>query len=564
MTNTRISTPFDLDPQALNELEELLSSFQAKREQTLTGQLIRGRFLSANGREYFFDIGEKEEAICQIDEFDTPPNLGDVYYLAVINWKADGCAYLSKREGDRLRIWLHIKEAFEANANISGKISRILPSGYLIDFEGLELFMPLSHSTLNVSASPRWDLGVKLDFRILELKERYYSAIVSHKVVVEERNETLWDQFLKEFKVNDIIEAVVIKKVSFGVFLEINGLIGLLHYTDISWKKWGSFKSKFPLKSKIQVKILEFDRENNRLRFGLKQLTVDPWEWAKTSLVKDQVVKAKILSTVSFGAFVEIIEGLEGLLHSNEISWDRKKKPVNSYVKIGQEIDLKVVNIDYETKRLNLSLKALQVNPWDELLSKYKVGDICTGKIKNITDFGAFVSIVDGVEGLINLRDFNWDEKPNKNFFRKGQEVQYKILTIDVENQKISCGVKQLIESPLQTFKKKYSNNKDVLAKIKRIAPFGLIVDLEQNREALIPTSEIYLNDNQKLDDLFKVGDSITTLIKDVDFKKRRIYLSLRLYQNKLNQEANKKYFNENGPLTSTPFADALKKIQSK
>ncbi len=562
--NFQVSTPFDLDPKALNELEELLSSFHANREQTLTGQLIRGRFLSATEREYFFDIGEKEEGICLANEFEKLPALGEVVSFAVIRWKGDGCAILSKKEGDRLKAWGNLKEAFEANVTLSVKVSRLLPSGYLVDFESLELFMPYSHSSLNSGGSANLKIGSILDVRILELKERYYSAIVSHRSVLEERNEALWDQFLKEYKQDDIIEGVVVKRVSFGIFLEVNGLIGLLHHNDISWKKWGSFKDKFPIKTKIQVKIIELDKENNRLRLGLKQLTRDPWEVAQESIVKDEIVTGKVVSIVSFGAFVEINEGVEGLLHLNEMTYDRKKKHPNAYVQVGQELQLKVLTVEYENRRLNLSLKELLPDPWKEFCLKNKIGDVLTGRVRNITDFGTFVSISDGIEGLIFTKDYSWDERVEKNYFKKGQELQFKILTIDNESQKVSCGVKQLYDSPLKLFQKKYSNSKEITAKIKKIATFGLIVELEGRQEGMVPMSEIRLEDGDKIENLYKIGDEIKVLLKDIDFAKRRIYLSLRAYMNKLNYESSKQYFHDKTPLTSTPFAEALEKLKAK
>ena len=565
MANTPPITPFDLDQESLDSLEELLKSSNGPTDRIHTGKLIKARFLSANGHDLYFDIGEKEEGICSSEDFKTLPNVGEELKLLVLKREAEGPALLSKKKADRLLLWQNIKEAHQSSSNLSAKIARIMPMGYLVDYEGLELFMPLSQSALSPASSRGHSLGKEIDFRVIELKERYYSAIISHRVVVTERNEALWDQFEQNHKVGDLVEGLVVKKVSFGIFLEVEGLIALLHLNDISWKKGASFKNKFHLKSKIQLKLLNMNRENNRITLGLKQLIEEPWEWAKRELALGQKIKAKVSSMTNFGAFLEIREGLEGLLHLNEMTWDRKKCHPKEYLKLDQEMEVEVFKLDWEARRIALSLRKLLEDPWINIEEKVKSGEIRSGKINGVTKFGVFVHICEGIDGLIHSKDYAWlsSSLDKKNTFKRGQEIQFKVLRVDPKEKRIACGIKQLEESPYAHFKKKYSLGTLLPGKVKRVAPFGLVIALESNLEGTIPLSELNSKGEQKVEDTYKTGDTLEAALQDVDLSKGRIYLSIKASQKRREYEISKQYMQSSQKTAaSTPFAELLDKYK--
>lgn len=559
MTDTSPITPFDFKQEDLNSIEEFLQSPHVAINQAHTGKLIKARFLSANEREFYFDIGEKEEGLCPSEEFDKRPDIGEELELLVLKRKREGQVLLSKKEAERHLSWQNVKEAYASASNLSAKISRVMPKAYLLDYGGLQLLMPLSQAALSPSETKVARLGKEIDFRVIELKERYHSAIISHRVVVAERNDALWDQFEQNHKIGDIVEGLVIKKVSFGIFLELEGLIALLHLSDISWKKGISFKNKFHLKSKVQLKLLSMDRKNNRISLGLKQMTEDPWEWAKRELELGQKLKAKVSSLTNFGAFLEVREGLEGLLHLSEMTWDRKKLHPKEYLKPGQEIEVEIVKLDWDTRRIAFSLKKLLEDPWKDIGTKLKAGEILSGEISGITDFGAFVRIYEGIDGLIHNKDYSWSPSPQKNMLKRGQKIQFKVLAVDPEKRRIACGIKQLEDSPHMHFKKKYPLGSVLSCTLKRIAPFGLVVTLEGKLEGIIPFHELGLKGEEKAEDSYKRGDTLRASLSAIELSKGRIYLSVKSHQKKQEHEINKQYMKSSQTAAaSTPFAELL------
>ncbi len=574
-----MKNPFDLDQNDLDSLEasleELLASNNGKVERAYVGELIKARFLSSNDRELYFDIGEKQEGICDRSEFDELPTAGEEFSVVILDRDGDSQPHISKKVADRQLTWRNIQDAYEAKANLSAIVSRVIPSGYLLDYKGLDLFMPLSQSNANSHLVEKLEIGKEIDFRVLELKEKFSSAIVSHRQVVEERNDSLWDQFLQNHEIGDIVEGNVVKKVSYGVFAEVESLMGLLHVSDISWKNRPSFKNKFHIKSKIKLKILKLDRENNRINLGLKQLTQEPWQWAEQELSQGQTIKAKVISLANYGAFLEIREGLEGLLHLSEISWDRKKRHPKQYLHLDQEIDVKILSMDVENRRISFSLKSLHEDPWQRVHKEIKVGDVCSGKVTGVTDFGTFVSIFSNIEGMIHYKDYNWDrnsankkDQSDKSIFKKGQAIQFKILEINDKTKRIGCGYKQLTDSPHLIFKKENVKGTLLSGTIKKIAFFGILVRLDNGMEAIVPKAQIGLNtrgegkeNHEAVENVYKVGEKISAVLQDIDTQKNRIYLSIKAYNNKKEKDLVKQYTQTKySPGMSTPFAELLAK----
>ena len=564
MPKTASTTPFDieLDEQELETLEQLLANSDISWSQTQIGEIIHARFISANGFDYYFEIGGKREGICSNKEFASRPNIGEEFAMAVVR-KEEGCpCVLSKNEAERRLVWQNIAEAFAAEASLNGAIKRVMPAGYIVAHENMELFLPLSQSKMNPHQSERFAIGKEIAFRIIELKDRFFSAVISHRQIIEARNEALWDQFMQNHSVGDLVEGIVVKKVSFGLFLEIAGLTGLLHINDISYKKNAPFKDRFHLKNKIQVKILAIDRENNRIGLGLKQLHEEPWQWAARTLKIGQEIKGTVVSLTRYGAFIEICEGLEALMPPHEISWRRKSRPAQNYLQTAQIIVAKIVGINIAEHRLTLSLKQMRENPWSIAKKEIEPGTVLRGKVTGIAKFGTFVRIRAGIDGLIHSRDYSWEKTPPKSPFKKNQRIRFKVLSIDEENQRISCGVKQLMDSPLQKFQKKHPIGCAISVTIKSIAHFGLRVALPENSdkiEATIPNSEIILKSDQKIAEVYKAGETLQATVRDIDMQRKRVYLSIKGFHRLVERKEMQQYMQSGShTATATPFAQLL------
>lgn len=549
------STPFDLDKAELASMEQIIESFQESfnSDTELTdGGVIEARVIDKDERDLFLDIGQKEDGRCALSEFETPPAQGETIAVVVVKGADDGMIRLSHKEADRRISWQNIKEAMEADAILQGVVEKLLTHGYIVDHGGVSLFMPLSHSDLKTRRT-KLPVGKEIDFKVLELKDRHRSAVVSHRRVVEERNDEQWDALAEKIKEGDIVEGAISKKVSFGLFIEIAGVEGLLHQSDISWKKFSPFKSRFKLEEKVHVKILAMDRENYRLSLGLKQLTEDPWEWARRELTPGEVVKGTVTSVTDYGAFVELRDGLEGLIHVSELSWSKRPKHPKKYVEQGQAIEAQLLAIDEEKNRISLGLKQLAEDPWDQLGRTVKAGEVREGAITSVTKFGAFVEVVDDIEGLIHFKDYSWDEHPDKKMLKKGDIVKFKILEISKNERRVSCGMKQLEPSPLESLQKKYKKGVVLDGTVSRIAPFGLFVDIGEGFEGLVHISRIVLRQDEKLEDTYKVGDAVKTILQNIDPENRRIVLSIKAYQQKQDQALMAQYMKkDDSPSTSS------------
>ncbi len=568
-TPTPVTNPFDLLPEELESLGQLLHPANGAMVKAPVGKLVKARFLSAQGRNFYFDIGEKEEGICPSSEFPEMPAVGEEFSIIVLERNQEGIALLSRKAAQKKEAWDAVIEAEASETSLSGEILRQVAGGYLLSYGPLKLFMPMSHSQPYVQAAEGKYLspGHQIDFRVLELKTPYYSAVVSHTRAIEERNNALWDQFSQSHKVGDIVEGIVIKRVSFGVFLEVEGLAALLHVNDVSWRKKPPLKNKFHLKSRVKAKILAIDRENNRINVGLKQLKDEPWTWAAKELAVGKKTRAKVLKLTKFGAFMELQPGLEGLLHLSEVSWSRKLKHPQERLKQGQKIEVQVLSMDIEKKRLTLSLKRLQKDPWEAARKEIKAGDICTGKITGVQDFGVFVRLCKGVDGLLHSKEYSWNKDGKKDMFQKDQEIRVKILDINWEERRITCSHKQLQDSPHTLFQKEHPIGSLVEGTVKDRHSYGVIVQLPNQLEALIPKSAtgVQITDASNIEEHFPKGSAVKAVVKDIDLKRGRIYLSLKDYEKHAEKAAAKQYLVDNQhEAASRPFAALLQKEEDK
>lgn len=547
----KTSNPFDLDSEEVNSMDKIMESIET--EDKTNGTIVLATILDMDDREVFMDIGSKQDGRCSISEFEEKPVRGTQMPVVVIHSPEGGLIQVSRKEAVRISAWDNIKEIYAAKAQLSGVVEKAVNHGYIVVTGGVNLFLPQSQADLKGKTRVRFSPGTKIDFKILEIKDRHMSAIISRRAVLEERNDERWNELLEKYHVGDEIEGVVSKKVSFGLFVDVGGIEGLLHQSDISWKKFSPFKNRFHPKEKIKLKILTMDRENNRLSLGLKQLTEDPWEWAKRELKIGENIKGKVLNLTDYGAFVEIQEGLEGLIHVSELSWSKKTKHPKKYLTTGQEIEARILVVDLENKRIALGLKQLQGDPWDEVKSKIRAGDIIEGEVTSIAKFGAFVKIREDIEGLIHFSDYSWDDNPDKKLLKPKDNVRFKILEVNNQERRISCGLKQLTPSPYEEFRRKHRKGDVMQCKVVRIAPFGLFVDMGGGFEGLIHEKELPSRGDKKLEEVYNPGDSIQAVLVKIDADAKKISLSVNAFEKKSEKDLINQYIKrDDSPSTSS------------
>lgn len=522
-------------------MEDLLNQDRLDVHEIASGSVITGKIVGFHPDEkspedVIIDMGSKSEGKISIKEFDDKPHIGDEVEALVKSYdKESGLVTLSRRALEKARGWEIVQEMFEKNLPVTGMVKRGMKNGFLVNIEGLPMFLPHSHIG-NLVGSPR--SGKKIDvigqtftFRILELNARRQTGVVSRKAFQDEQNQQIWADIDKKIKIGEIAKAIVMKHTRAGAFLEIQGVLGFLHKSNITWeRKVGILTEKLPLGSEIQVRVLEIDPENHRLSLGLKQMTEDPWVKVLESVSVGDIIKGKVTYVANYGAFIDIGNGLEGLLHTSEMSWTRKIGHAQEIVKLGQELETKVIGINPADKRISLGLRQLQENPWDRIKSEYKIGQSIKGKVKDVTNFGIFVAITDDIDGLVRREDINWDEPaPDpKKLYKSGDDIEFKITEINFEDRKIGCSMRHLLPNPYKELRKKYPRGTVIDGIISGIVDFGVFVKFDNKYEGLAHISTVKKEQSLSLKTHFKKGDPIKAVIRHIDPDNRKISLSLK------------------------------------
>lgn len=543
----------ETNPKDKNSFAQILEAWEnSEQENQLSkGQVVDGIVVETREDTVFLDIGEKQEGRVPLSEFNDAPSPGQ-QFAVVFRRRVDGYAILSKREADIRKGWDSIRDAFTNGYPVTGRVvGEIKGKGFTVEVEDVNLFLPASH--LAMKFKDLADLKSKeLDVKIIEINEKNKSGVVSRKKLIEEVSNEKWDGLLEHVKLGDKVTAKVVKIANFGVFCEVHGVVGLLRQNDISYKKFAPFKQFFQVGQEFEVLVLELDKENNKLSLGLKQMHEDPWDWAKRELEKGMIVSGTVTSITNFGMFVELMDGLEGLIHTTELSWSRKAPAPKDLLKKAEQVEAEVLDIDFENRRLSLSIKHLQPNPWDNLSADVRVGNTMEGTITGITKYGAFVEVENGIEGLIHLSDITWDEREKNPTaqLKKGQKVEYKILDVNLDAQRISCGLKQLTEHPYEALKKKYPPGTLVEGKIKSIVSFGVFVEVEPGFEGLVHISEIPPEKSQNLEDYYPVGTEVRTAVLKIDSNSKKISLSIKDHEKAVEREEMAKYIKDDGEVS--------------
>jgi small subunit ribosomal protein S1 len=512
------------------------------------GEVARGTIVAVENDYVVVDIGYKSEGQIDIHEFRDADGVikaevgMEVDVLLERAEDEDGTIILSKEKAAKIKVWDEISRVYNADGVIHGTIVGRVKGGMSVDI-GVNAFLPGSQVDLRPVRNLDSLIGQDFDFKILKFNKKRSNIVLSRRVLLEEERESKKAETLKILEEGQVMEGVVKNITDYGVFVDLGGIDGLLHITDMSWGRVGHPSEMFNISDEITVKILNFDRERERVSLGLKQLKEDPWTAAADRYPVGTRIVGRVVSLADYGAFVEVEEGIEGLIHVSEMSWTRKVRHPSKIVNVGDSVEVVVLSISPEQKRISLGMKQVEPNPWDVIAEKYPVGTTIEGRIKNITDFGLFIGIDEGIDGLVHISDISWTKriKHPGELYKKGDEVQAIVLNIDRENERFSLGIKQLEGDPWEEIPYKYQVGTRVRGVITNVTDFGLFVELEEGIEGLVHVSEISEEKIKTPVGMFNVGDVIEAKVVSVNRRERKIGLSMR----RLDEEADRQVYSE-------------------
>jgi len=512
--------------------------FKALFEQSLNqlqyGDIARGKVVQVKDDRVMVDVGWKTEGYIPATELkDAQGNMnisvGDEIDVFIDKRDSEGSLVLSKDKASKLKIWEDIKNACENNILIEGVVVEKVKGGLSVDI-GITAFLPGSQ----IDVRPVKDLdkfvGQTMDFNVLKYDRKRNNVVLSRRSIVALEREAEKKDILKSIQEGNVVEGVIKNITDYGVFIDLGGIDGLLHVTDISWGRIAKPSENFRKGEKIQTKVLSFDAEKERVSLGLKQLMDNPWEKITERYPVGSVVEGKVVNLTDYGVFVELESGVEGLVHISEMYWTREIKHPSKVLSIGETIKVMVLEVNPETKRVSLSLKQTTPNPWEKLKEKYPVGTIVKGVVRNITNFGVFVGIEEKIDGLIHVSDISWKHRVThpSEFFKKGQEVEAVVLNVDVENEKFSLGIKQIEKNPWDDLSQRYALGSTVTGKITNFTDFGIFMEIEEGIEGLVHISEISQKRVKTSSELYSIGDTVSAVVKSIDPKSKKIRLSIK------------------------------------
>ncbi len=522
------------------------------------GEVVRGTIVQVSDDFVMVDIGYKSEGQIPIHEFRDETGkpravIGDeIDVLLEFHDDDDGTIHLSKEKAAKIKVWDDISRIYSDDGIIDGKVTAKVKGGLAVDI-GVQAFLPGSQVDLRPVRNLESLIGHTFAFKVLKYNKKRRNVVLSRRALLEKEREEMKSTTLSTLEDNKVVEGIVKNITDYGVFVDLGGIDGLLHITDMSWGRVGHPSEMFQIGDKINVKVLSFDKESERVSLGLKQLINDPWTKAEGKYPVGEKVQGRVVSLTDYGAFIEIEEGVEGLIHVSEMSWTKKVRHPSKFISVGDEVEAVVLSINPESKRISLGMKQLESNPWDVIAQKYPVGTTIAGKIKNITDFGIFIGIDEGIDGLVHISDISWTKrvKHPSEVFRKNQEVQAIVLNIDKENERFSLGIKQLESDPWESIPYRYPIGSIVSGPITNVTDFGLFVELEEGIEGLVHVSEISKEKIKSPVGQFKPGDSITARVINISSKDRKIGLSIKKMEEQDDRSNYDEYMNTSRAATS-------------
>ncbi|MDD5504295.1 MAG: 30S ribosomal protein S1 [Candidatus Omnitrophica bacterium] len=496
------------------------------------GEIIKGRVVGINKRDAVIDIGYKSEGLIPLSEFGVNSDIkvGDeVDVLLESVEDENGMVVLSRNKAEKIAGWENIINNYNEGDVIKGRGTRKVKGGMMVDI-GVEAFLPASQSTFKGPIELNGLLGKELDYKIIKINKPRKNIVVSRKEVIAQEKAELKQKVLGELTKGQIRKGVVKNITDFGAFINLGGIDGLLHITDMSWGRISHPSEVLAVGDEVDVMVLDFDKENLKVSLGLKQKTPNPWKEVGNKYPVGSKIKGKIVNLVAYGAFVELEKGVEGLIHISEISWTKRISHPSDVLAIGDIVEAVVLSADMDNQKISLGLKQLESNPWIDAPVKYPQNSRIKGKVKNLTDYGAFVELDDNIDGLIHISDISWTKKVShpSEVLKKGQKVEAMVLSVDQESMKISLGLKQLSEDPWPLYVEKYPVNTVVEGTVTKIANFGVFIEFDKDLDGLIHISELADEPVTNIEERYKVGDNIRARIIKIDNDTRKIGLSAK------------------------------------
>jgi len=511
------------------ELKEMIAaSFRDLKE----GSIITGHILEVRPREVLVDIGYKSEGIIPVGEFDDVESIevGDEIEVLLERLEnEDGMVVLSKEKAAYKQNWDKIVKVYEADGLIKGKVRSVVKGGLTVNI-GVEAFLPGSQIDIIPPKDLQAFVGNTYDFKIVKINDERKNVVLSRREIIEAERAEKRAQFLENVKVGDMVKGSVKNLTDFGAFIDLDGMDGLLHITDMTWGRLGHPSEMLTVGQEIEVMVLDINRDKERVSLGLKQTQHNPWSAIEERFPAGHKVKGKVTNIVPYGAFVELEEGVEGLIHVSELSWTKRIMRPNDVLNVGEEVEAVVLGVNKDEQKISLGVRQLEANPWDEIETRYTIGSTVQGTVRNMTPYGAFVELQDGIDGMIHVSDLSWTRKINhpSEILKKGEEISAVVIEIDKQNQRISLGIKQLDTDPWKDIDQKYKIGDLVTGKVTKLASFGAFVQLQDDIDGLVHISQLSEDHVAKVKDVLKVGQDVEARVIKVDKTERRIGLSIK------------------------------------
>jgi small subunit ribosomal protein S1 len=573
-TGFKIAKNADSVPDGAGENDEGGRSFMELYEESLKsiqeGKVLEGEIVEIGEEFVLVDIGYKSEGQIRLSEFidrdgRLTAKVGDtVDVLLVRKEDKEGRIVLSKEKAAKAKVWDDVEEAFKNKETVRGKIVSQVKGGLSVDI-GLQAFLPGSQADVRPVRDLSSLIGTVHDFKVVKYEKNQGNIVLSRRAALEAEQLALREKTLELLEKDAILEGIVTNIKDYGVFVDLGGIVGLLHISDMSWSRITHPSTLYQVGDDIRVKVLRFDKQKERVSLGLKQMIPDPWNEAEEKYPVNSRVKGKVLSLVDYGAFVEVEEGIEGLIPLSEMSWTGKVRHPSHLLSVGDGVEAMVIAVDLAKRRISLSMKRLEPNPWETIAEQYPVGAVIEGKIKNVNNFGIFVGIDQGIDGLVHISDISWTQKIHhpSELYKKGDDVRAVILDIDKENERFSLGIKQLTPDPWDTIPERYKQGARVSCTVKSLTDFGVFVELEPGIDGLIHVSQLPKGKQGDPQKGFQIGDEIQAEIVDVSQKDKRIGLSIRKLEESSERDLQKSYAKSQRQATSNLGELLIEKMMS-
>ncbi len=537
----------------INQYEETLTDIQE-------GQILSGTVIEVRENEVLLNIGFKSEGVIDINEFGTNSvavdDTFDVFLEKLEN--QDGLVVLSKERADFLKVWDKVKLAHENGDFVTGTVDRRIKGGLVVKLWGVDTFLPGSQVALRQVPNLEDMIGEEIQCKIIKKNKRRRNVVVSRRIVLEQEREEKKRSLISELEKGQVRMGIVKNITDFGAFVDLGGIDGLLHITDLSWGRVTHPSEVVAIGQEIEVKVLDFEEKRERISLGLKQLQPYPWDDVEAKYPEESIIRGRVVSITNYGAFVELEKGVEGLIHISEMSWTRHIKHPSKVVSIGDEVDVMVLKIDKDNEKVSLGLKQCESDPWLTLQERYPMGSTIEGKVRNLTDFGAFVEVEEGIDGLVHISDMSWTRRVRhpKEMLKRGDSVQVQILDIDANKRRISLGIKQLQDNPWPALAEEYPVGHLVDGKVNRMLDHGVIMEMGEDLEGFVPLGHLGIPKLDKPQYYFKEGEEVELKVIKMDVENRRIVLSIGERLKDYEEEAAAEFINEHPRLEDVVAAE--------